>query len=56
MWAIHKGLWHTGCCFFLTMTEDSKLNYTFVEIPFNRICPECDKEIEVIERQFGRNR
>jgi hypothetical protein len=26
----------------------------FEEIPFDRICPECGKEIEAIERQFGR--
>jgi hypothetical protein len=51
----YKGLWHLGCNFFLTTTINSELVYVYEEIPFDRVCPECNKEIEETERQFGRN-
>jgi len=53
-WAIYKGLWHMECCSFLTTTMYGELNYTNEEIPENHTCPECGKEIMIVERQFGR--
>lgn len=53
-WAQYKGLWHTECHFFLTTTEDNKINYTFEEQPFDGVCPNCERRVEVIDRHFGR--
>ena len=51
-WAMHKGLWHRACSFFMTMTIDHR-SLVVDEIPCDRICPECGKGIvEVHKRRF----
>jgi hypothetical protein len=53
-WALYKDVWHSECHFFLTSTIDAKLFYTHTDIPIDYICPDCEREIVVIERKFGR--
>ena len=55
-WALYKGLWHTECNDFLTTTIYGEMNYTFYDIPFDGICPDCGKPVEAIERRFGRRK
>jgi hypothetical protein len=55
-WANYKGLWHRGCCFFLTTTLCSTLNYIADYIPDDGKCPECGKEIRQVEKRFGREK
>lgn len=55
-WVLYKDLWHKECCGYLTTTVCGEENYTEIEIPDNRICPGCGKEIVVDQnRKFGRN-
>jgi len=54
-WAKYKGLWHRQCRSFLTTTTYGEENYTSDELPWDGKCLDCGKEVEVVDRQFGRN-
>ena len=53
-WALYKGLWHKECNSFLTTTQHGDMNYTSDEIPLDRVCPDCGREIVIVDRRFGR--
>jgi hypothetical protein len=53
-WALYKGLYHLECNSFLTTTDCGGLTYASDEMPYDGICHNCGKPIEVIERKFGR--
>lgn len=62
-WSIYKGLWYQECNGFKTTTlgyttKGGLCSYDRVyatdELPWDFICPECGKAIEIADRRFGR--